>query len=143
MIPFTCPKCNGPNIRMKEATGDCSCQCGHTWNANANAEEPPAKAPTGRKARPITYEPGTPIPGTHLTPIDYSTSPPSYQCECGATVALSRSLVEGRFRRSCGQCGFSRPPKKCVFCKTPGQTGTEFLAQRICVDCTVTLKERL
>lgn len=54
---------------------------------------------------PIKYPVGTMIPGTRLTPTDYSVTPPEYRCDCGIVFHISRAAIERRFgRKSCGMC---------------------------------------
>ncbi len=90
---------------------------------------------------PIVYPVGTQVPGTHLTPTDYTPPGVLYTCECGAEVRFQKALVEGRYRRSCGQCRFAvgGPPKKCIFCR--GLADMQYMSKNLCRTCLGYLKE--
>lgn len=83
--------------------------------------------------RPISskYPVGELIPGTELTPLDYSVKPPVYQCTCGRQVQLEKSLVEYQRKKTCGHCVRA----KCVFCCNRVIDPLIFHTKAVCGDC--------
>lgn len=86
----------------------------------------------GRPRHEPQYDIGSPIPGSHLTPYDYSTQPPTYTCICGTRIQVSRYAAETLQRKTCSICTL------CSACRIR-RTRFRFLHIALCEACQCSL----